>query len=85
MENLEVKGLEGSLVPRPYSRAGRAWERGYLESAGKSSISCFVYVREKEKEIYHSEFLLYFFRKGKDESVILNSFVFSSDKGKRNA
>ena len=49
VENLEVKGLEGSLVPRSHSRAGRAPERGCLDIEDNSSI-CFVYVREKKEK-----------------------------------
>ena len=40
--------LEGSLIPKPRSQApGRAWERGYLEGAGKSNFVIVLFLCEK--------------------------------------
>ena len=76
--------LEGSLVPNPYSRAGRTWEQGYLEGTSKSD---FLSEQRKKESIILNSFYAFFnkekrnawfifvsFRKRKKECISLNLF-----------
>ena len=78
--------LEGSLIPRPCLCAGRAWEQGYLEGAGKSNfLFCFCAKKRKKEFIIPNSFLCFLREREKGIRIAWFAipFMLSSEKGKR--
>ena len=65
----------GSLVPRPHSHAGRAWEQGKFN---------FLFCFRRNSSFWISFCVSFGKGKRKKECIIMNSFLFSSEKEKRN-
>ena len=74
--------LEGSLVPRPHLRVGRAWKWGYLDSAGKFNfLLCFWQRKGKRNSWFWIPFMLSS-EKGKGNALFKFFYWFLQKKRK---